>query len=151
MRASAGPPQIISAHFQPRERATSCWLRHEIRKVLLLVPFIRATGGCGSKPFTCCELAVFPGELLPFPLDVGFAGSGMTSTPPGLVILADGTPAAAQAVGLASPAFSRAAEIFCCCDISTDLVGADSGDRRITSWRASDGIVKTWTEGSASK
>ena len=42
--ASAGPPQIISAHFQPRERATSCWLRQEIRKVLLLLPLHQHDG-----------------------------------------------------------------------------------------------------------
>ena len=48
-KASAGPPQIIRAHFQPSERATSCWLRQEIRKVLLLFPFISTTGGRGSK------------------------------------------------------------------------------------------------------
>jgi len=133
MSASAGPPQIIRAHFQPSERATSCWLRQEMRKVLLVVPFISATGGCGSNPFSDCVPPVFPGEAFAFPLDSGFVGSGMTSTPPELSLLAERTPAAAQAAGLASPAFSSAAEIFCCCDISEDFVGAESGESRITS------------------
>src|SRR5579864_1187868 len=104
--ASTGPPQIIKVHFHPRERATSCWLRQEIRNVLLLVPFISTTGGWGSK-----ESLLSPGTAA--------VGSASTWTP-GLVRPEAGIPAAFHAAGFEIPAFTRAAAIFCCCDISTD-------------------------------
>src|SRR5580704_10146138 len=102
MSASAGPPQIISAHFQPRERATSCWLRQEIRKVLLLLPFISTTGGWESKALACAEEPV-PLEPSPSMLSAAFVGTERICTPPNPAAPAAGTPAAAHAAGFAIP------------------------------------------------
>src|SRR5690349_2682680 len=128
MSARIGPPQIIRVHFQPRERAISCWLRQEIRKVLLFVPLIRTTGGRRSKPpvwsFT---LAL----VLPGPFPTMLAGSARTCTPDA-VTPGESSPAAAQAAGFEMPALDRAAAIFCCCVMSTALSGADAVDRWIT-------------------
>src|SRR5579872_7060161 len=99
-----GPPQIISEHFHPSERARSRWLRQEIKNVELFLPFMRTTGGRESKPSmasgacTCTPGRAWPWTLLAAPLGV--------------------TPAAAHAAGLVIPAFISAAAIFCCCVIS---------------------------------
>src|ERR1700757_4290863 len=99
--AKAGPPQIMRAHFHPRERASSCWLRQEMRKVGFETPFMRTTGGCGSNPLACVGFSPVP----------AWVGSGETWTPD-----ADPaeSPAADQAAGLEIPALISAAAIFCC-------------------------------------
>src|ERR1700758_204055 len=122
-RASAGPPQIIRVHFQPRDLATSCWLRQEIRKVLLFVPFISTTGGCGSK--------VFAAESRSDPLfALAAAAEAVSTSTPRWLTFASGTPAAAHAAGLEMPAFCSAAAIFCCCVIAEVLIATDSGGLR---------------------
>ncbi len=97
-----GPPQIIRAHFHPSERATSCWLRQEIMKVLLFVPFISTTGGCESNSAACDE-GPEPG-----------AGGSVITGIAGAVAAPAEMPAADHAAGLEIPAFSRAFAIFCC-------------------------------------
>src|ERR1700683_3905725 len=123
--ASAGPPQIISAHFQPRERATSCWLRQEIRKVLVLLPFISTTGGWESKALAGAEEPV-PGAPSPSLLRAAFIGTERICTSPNPAVPAAGTPAVAHAAGLEIPALSSAAAIFCCWLIFELFVGSDS-------------------------
>src|SRR3954451_24740338 len=121
--ASAGPPQIMSVHFHARVRATSCWLRHEIRKVLSFSPFLSTTGGCGSNSFE-----------VPPSLDEVEAGSLTTSTPDAD---SQGRPATDQAAGLVIPALTSAAAIFCCCVMSELFIGALWDGRRTTSCKAS--------------
>src|ERR1017187_8392334 len=96
--ASTEPPQIIRAGSQPRERVSSFWLRQEMRKVLLLVPFLRTTGGCRTKPFAWSEELTFEAEPLPF---AGVIGAVRTVMPGPLCAV--GTPAADQAIGLEIP------------------------------------------------
>src|ERR1700685_4514920 len=93
---SAGPPQIISAHFQPREFAISRWLRQEIRNVWLFLPFVRTTAGRVSKPSLEDAIDAFAVGFGPTPL--------------------------AQADGFVIPAFISAAAIFSCCVISATIV-----------------------------
>ena len=144
----------MSVHFHPRERATSCWLRQEMRKVLLLVPLISTTGGCGSKPFASDEEGddetddelILEGEPVPTTAEDDAPGSVSTCVPPGVAALVAETPAAAQVRGLAMPAFSKAAAIFCCWFISEIFAGPDSGVRRITSTRESlVGLVRKFS------
>src|SRR5579864_4761223 len=97
---------MYSADFQPRDASTSRWLRQEIKKAGLCVPFITATFGFRSKSST---LAVLP--LL-----------GLTTV---AVAGAESIPAAGQAAGLEIPALVRAAAIFCCCVIWSAVGGLE--------------------------
>src|ERR1700677_4428267 len=108
-----------------------------MRKVLLFCPFIRTTGGRGSKLSACpgIELAVpgFDGfaeaadkfacaEDCAASFGSANAGSGAirTAVPP--------TPAADQATGFVMPALRKASATFCCCAVSASRSDAEPGE-----------------------
>src|SRR5947209_9547302 len=105
--------------FQPNELTTSRWLRQEIRKLGSLSPFMSTTLGWRSNAESSGAVAV--AAAVEFASDAAIAEAGSLM------------PAAAQAAGFVTPAFTSAAAILPCCVRSADATAFFSGVSRMTS------------------